>query len=38
MPIGSNDGVDFFCGVDYNKGERVKGRPVTVVLKEQEVK
>lgn len=25
MPIGSNDGVDFFCGVDYNKGERATG-------------
>lgn len=25
MPIGSNDGVDFFCRADYNKGERATG-------------
>lgn len=25
MPIGSNDGVDFFCGVNYNKGKRATG-------------
>lgn len=34
MPIGSNDGVDFFAGWTTIK---VKGRPVTVVLEEQEV-